>query len=189
MSEEILDSELKQQLDSSADAMDALLAYANGTTGQADVNIGDAIKTLCDGYGGGTQLPGVKAISSGRLTIAATTITAPTVQHNLGEVPDVIVAWSPNAFALADDVACTGGCAYVSRLPQNRSGNTWGSTSLTWSKQATSTYFQVGPSSTTANNVMPTATEWTLCKQSNSYQFRANSIFFWIAVKFDYMEG
>lgn len=33
--------------------LDGLLEYANETTGQSDVSIGDAIKTLADGYGGG----------------------------------------------------------------------------------------------------------------------------------------
>lgn len=33
--------------------LDALLSYANETTGQSDVSIGDAIKTLADGFGGG----------------------------------------------------------------------------------------------------------------------------------------
>lgn len=42
-----------EQLNQSADAMDALLTYANGVTEQADSTIGDAIKTLCDGFGHG----------------------------------------------------------------------------------------------------------------------------------------
>ena len=46
---------IKQTLQESKDKLDALLAYANGTTGQADVSIGDAIKTLCDGYGGSAK--------------------------------------------------------------------------------------------------------------------------------------
>lgn len=33
--------------------LDSLLSYANETTGQSDVSIGDAIKTLADGFGGG----------------------------------------------------------------------------------------------------------------------------------------
>ena len=33
--------------------LDALLVYANETTGQSDVSIGDAIRTLTDGFGGG----------------------------------------------------------------------------------------------------------------------------------------
>lgn len=34
----------------------SLLAYANEATGAEDTRIGDAIKTLCDGYGGGDKL-------------------------------------------------------------------------------------------------------------------------------------
>lgn len=33
--------------------LDSLLEYANETTGQSDASIGDAIRTLTDGYGGG----------------------------------------------------------------------------------------------------------------------------------------
>lgn len=50
-----------EQLNATADAMDALLTYANGITGAADTNIGDAVKTLADGYGqGGGDIPGLK---------------------------------------------------------------------------------------------------------------------------------
>lgn len=33
--------------------LSALLAYSNGVTGAGDVRLGDAIRTLCEGYGGG----------------------------------------------------------------------------------------------------------------------------------------
>lgn len=33
--------------------LDSLLSFANETTGQSDASIGDAIRTLTDGYGGG----------------------------------------------------------------------------------------------------------------------------------------
>lgn len=35
------------------DAITALTRYANETTGQSDTNLSDAVRTLCDGYGGG----------------------------------------------------------------------------------------------------------------------------------------
>lgn len=44
---------IKQTLEDSKSRLDALLTYANGVTGAEDTNIGDAIKTLCDGYGRG----------------------------------------------------------------------------------------------------------------------------------------
>ena len=44
----------KKNDDESKSRLDALLAYANGITGQEDANIGDAVKTLCDGYGHGS---------------------------------------------------------------------------------------------------------------------------------------
>lgn len=42
-----------ERLNALADQMDALLQYANGTTGAGDTRIGDAVKTLADGYGQG----------------------------------------------------------------------------------------------------------------------------------------
>lgn len=42
------------RINSKANEIELLTAYANNTTGAADTNIGDAIKTLCDGYGQGS---------------------------------------------------------------------------------------------------------------------------------------
>lgn len=44
---------LKDILIEAKTEQDALLAFANSTTGSEDVRLGDAIKKLCDGYGGG----------------------------------------------------------------------------------------------------------------------------------------
>lgn len=38
------------------DAINALTRYANEVTGQSDTNLSDAVRTLCDGYGGGGGL-------------------------------------------------------------------------------------------------------------------------------------
>ena len=40
-----------EKLESSKNALINLLSFANAKTGKTDANIGDAIKTLCDGYG------------------------------------------------------------------------------------------------------------------------------------------
>lgn len=45
-----------EKLEASKNGLDALLDYANRTTGADDSNIGDAIKTLADGYGGGSDV-------------------------------------------------------------------------------------------------------------------------------------
>lgn len=44
---------LKTTLESTKARLNALLTYANETTGADDTSIGDAIQTLCAGYGGG----------------------------------------------------------------------------------------------------------------------------------------
>lgn len=55
----------KQNDDESKSRLDALLTYANGVTGQADGNIGDAVKTLCDGYGGGGDVISGDVVGNG----------------------------------------------------------------------------------------------------------------------------
>ena len=42
---------IADKLSASQNALANLLDFANAKTGKADINIGDAIKTLCDGYG------------------------------------------------------------------------------------------------------------------------------------------
>ena len=44
---------IAEKLMSSKDALSSLLTYANGVTGEDDSNIGEAVKRLADGYGGG----------------------------------------------------------------------------------------------------------------------------------------
>lgn len=57
-----------QQLQGSADALDALLEYANGITGQSDADIGAAIRTLSDGYGQGGGDDSLGRMLEGALT-------------------------------------------------------------------------------------------------------------------------
>lgn len=44
---------IADKLTASKNALSSLLTFANAKTGKSDINIGDAIKTLCDGYGQG----------------------------------------------------------------------------------------------------------------------------------------
>lgn len=44
---------VKSTLDSIKSRLSALLVFANETTGSSDTSIGDAVQTLCAGYGGG----------------------------------------------------------------------------------------------------------------------------------------
>lgn len=69
---------LKSTLDDIKSRLTALLAYANGVTGESDTSIGDAIETLADGYGqggetiyqstGGTLYTKVLELQGGTLT-------------------------------------------------------------------------------------------------------------------------
>ena len=56
------------------DAINALTRYANEVTGQSDTNLSDAVRTLCDGYGGGgwsTEGIATKAEPYGEITLDA----------------------------------------------------------------------------------------------------------------------
>lgn len=44
---------VKTRIQDVTDSINRLIDYANGTTGASDTRIGDAIKTLANGYGGG----------------------------------------------------------------------------------------------------------------------------------------
>ena len=72
---------IKETLTESKNKLDALLDFANNTTGNSDTNIGDAIKTLADGFGqGGGE------VESGTITIEklSSNFTLPTTkQHEI----------------------------------------------------------------------------------------------------------
>lgn len=63
------------------DAINALTRYANEVTGQSDPDLSSAIRTLCDGYGGGEK---IKEIVEGSITEF---------------IDDTITIIRPNAFA------------------------------------------------------------------------------------------
>lgn len=89
---------IKPVLEDTKSRLDALLTYANGVTGAADTNIGDAVKTLADGYGHG-DIPGLK-IGTATPTGYIKTIEIPlnatkflggmirTKEINIGDTPD-----------------------------------------------------------------------------------------------------
>ena len=94
----------QDRIDAKASEIELLTAYANGVTGQDDSNIGDAIKTLCDGFGGG----------GGVLTIEYTPVidvraaSNVYINHGLAKVPSVIIAVTDDEL---DDY--TGATSYV----------------------------------------------------------------------------
>lgn len=103
-----------------SDEIRALIAYANETTEGADSNLGDAVKTLCDGYGKGggeTAEPEAKDVNfydydGTRLYAytlaeakALTALPAPK-DHSHDEVPMVFEEWN---FTMEDIRALTTG--------------------------------------------------------------------------------
>lgn len=90
-------------MDESKSKMDALLAYANGVTGKTDVSIGDAIKTLCDGYGSGGSIPETLE-SDIRIILLESDQTAP-YEVQMDFIPDLVMIQAiddvtePNQFA------------------------------------------------------------------------------------------
>lgn len=77
------------KLSASKNALDALLTYANEATGQADADIGEAIRTLVDGFGkGGGGSGSSKPFVTGQFTVSTQTATQLiTIEHDLGRMP------------------------------------------------------------------------------------------------------
>lgn len=85
----------QERINAKANEIELLTAYANGVTGQTDTNIGDAIRTLCDGFGGGIVFPpemGMSKMWMGTLDVDTPT-PLPTITHGLGVVPKVFFMW------------------------------------------------------------------------------------------------
>lgn len=83
--------------------LSGLLTYANGVTGESDTNLGDAVRTLADGYGGGGGLPtGFTAIATGTHTLSEDVPGGSTftVTHNLGQTPDLFIFYHEGNIAL-----------------------------------------------------------------------------------------
>lgn len=63
---------ITEKLLASKNALANLLAYANAKTGKSDPDIGEAIRTLVDGYGGGGGLPdGITEMATGTVVFDA----------------------------------------------------------------------------------------------------------------------
>lgn len=77
---------IKQRIDAQTDALSALLTYANDATSAGDTDIGEAIRTLVDGYGkGGGGIPGFDRMSTGEWLATSTgNQRQVSISHNLG---------------------------------------------------------------------------------------------------------
>ena len=82
------------------DAINVLTTYVNGITGKSDTNLPDAVRSLTDGYGGGSLPSVISAIDGGEFTVSADTAAYTySISHNLGVVPRAIVVWTEDALA------------------------------------------------------------------------------------------
>lgn len=70
--------------------LQALLTYANNKTGHSDTTLGDAVRTLADGYGQGGS-----AVASGEITLDSASDRI-TINHNLGAENVVVIVENKN---------------------------------------------------------------------------------------------
>lgn len=70
--------------------LDSLLEYANETTGQSDVSIGDAIKTLADGFGGGGDNKNFFVHTFTEQIATSASGSNIVIPHNLGKIPTYV---------------------------------------------------------------------------------------------------
>lgn len=84
-----------EKLTESKNALDALLIYANETTGAGDINLGEAVRTLVDGYGqGGTDVTPFTKTDTGSFSFPVNTNLFSkggfVINHKLGVPPKAI---------------------------------------------------------------------------------------------------
>lgn len=70
------------------DAINALTTYANGITGKSDTNLPDAVRSLADGYGGGS---GGLEYEEGAYTPATDELPTIIFANSHSKAPDIIV--------------------------------------------------------------------------------------------------
>ena len=70
--------------------LDSLLSFANETTGQSDVSIGDAIKTLADGFGRGSDNKNFFIHTFTEQVATSASGSNITIPHNLGKTPTYV---------------------------------------------------------------------------------------------------
>lgn len=143
-----------EKLNASNDALSSLLTYANGVTGAEDTNIGDAIKTLCDGFVGG-GVPGFSRIDSGCFMvdneISISTKEFP-ISHNLGAIPRLIFVYAESTVDItAGRNQKYLGCFYFDPQTTPRYSIIYGArfvdgtiATLAWSEGGTQAYYAVG---------------------------------------------
>ena len=77
------------------DAINALTAYANGITGKSDTNLPDAVRSLADGYGGGSLPSVISDIKGGSFSFDVNKSSNYVhIPHSLGAVPTAFLIWT-----------------------------------------------------------------------------------------------
>lgn len=165
----------------------SLINASSQKTGTTYQNLTSAVSALISGYGGGGGLPtGIAKIDCGNYIPSSNTTTAPTVNHNLGVIPDIIFyCVTDYDAARADNVNSLLAGIYIRGMKTKTS-----------STSSIDDYFACGTSNdllgmsglgvvtTPANRVQPTSTQLTLFKLSNSYYFKGGCTYRWFAIKF-----
>jgi hypothetical protein len=70
------------------DAITSLTAYANGITGKSDTNLPDAVRSLADGYGGGSSVQAVSGEFTGN--------NLNTINVQCDFRPDIVYVFAPD---------------------------------------------------------------------------------------------
>lgn len=85
------------------DGINALTRYANEVTGQSDTNLSDAVRTLCDGYGGGDDIFRQEEVSYGTYKWQAS--FAENQRLADGYVYEMVIEWAdPSGFPLIGSI-------------------------------------------------------------------------------------
>lgn len=113
---------IKEIIDDSKSRLDALLTYANGVTGADDSNIGDAVKTLADGFGGGGGAKVCEVIIQPTTNLGMTSDYV--INHDLGVVPDLCYVYDTQMDVIPTENGLAWACILTALIsPTNPQGH------------------------------------------------------------------
>ncbi len=163
------------------DAITSLTAYANGITGKSDTNLPDAVRSLADGYGGGSLPSVISAIDGGEFTLQSdTTASSYPVQHSLGVIPKAVIVWTDGELAETANTKRYIMNCYICQSNLKSGANTYKLTASTFIQNINGGYAHLY-ADITANNVGQYLTASTFKYNNTAVYYKTGVTYKWIA--------
>lgn len=163
------------------DAINAITTYANGITGKSDTNLPDAVRSLADGYGGGSLPSVISAIDGGEFTVQSDiTVASYPVQHSLGVIPKAIIVWADDELAETANTKRYMMNCYICLSNLKSGANTYKLTASTFIQNTNGTYANLN-ADITANNVGQYLTASVFKYNNTAVYYKTGVTYKWIA--------